>query len=121
MLIIKVIDAERDEINVIHYTAPTSSKSKKVLLSGNNIVMEEVLQISEKIERVQYKDHVRVYSPQNAIQRARSRLDEQNYSMFSNNCESFVNWALTGQDATDQGKAAAVVVAAAAGIAFGVG
>ena len=112
MLVVEVIDAECGEIMVIHYTTPT----KKSLLSGNNIVMEGVVQILEKIERVQYKDHVRVYSPRQAIRQARSRLDEQDYSVFFNNCESFVNWALTSQDITDQGTEAAVV-----GAAVGVG
>ena len=73
MLVVEEIDAERGEIMVIHYTTPT----KKALLSGANIVMEEVVQILEKIERVQYKDHVRVYSPQRAIRQARSRLGEK--------------------------------------------
>ena len=109
MLVVEVIDPECGEIKVIHYTTPTSIK--KALLSGNSIIMEEVEQIMGKIERVQYKDHLRVYSPRKAIRQARSRLGEQNYSVFFNNCESFVNWALTSQDVTDQGTEAAVVTA----------
>ena len=52
-----------------------------------------------------------------AIARARSRLTEKDYSFFSNNCESLVNWALTGEDVTDQGN----VLATGAGLAVGVG
>ena len=114
MLVVEVIDPECGEIMVIHYTTQTSLK--KSLLSGDNVVVEEEVQILGKIERVQYKDHVRVYSPRKAIRQARSRLGEQNYSVFFNNCESFVNWALTSQDVTDQGTEAAVV-----GAAVGVG
>ena len=109
MLVVEVIDAKRCVIQFIHCTTRTSYK--KALLSGTSIVMEEEIPILEKIERVQYKDHVRVCSPQNAIEQARSRLGEQKYSVFSNNCESFVNWALTSQDVTDQGTEAAVVTA----------
>ena len=122
MLVVEVI---RGEIKVIHYTTSTSSKTKKALFSGSNIVMEEVLQISEKIERVQYLDHVGVYSPKDAIKRARSRVGEQDYSVFFNNCEALVNWAVTSKDVTDQGTAAAVLgatvgVGVVAAAAYGV-
>ena len=109
MLVVEVIDAERCVIQFIHCTTRTSHT--KALLSGTSIVMEEEIKILEKIERVQYKDHVRVCSPQNAIEQARSKLGEQKYNVFFNNCESFVNWALTSQDVTDQGTEAAVVAA----------
>lgn len=32
-----------------------------------------------------------------AIERARSRLGERRYRLWSNNCEHFVNWALDGE------------------------
>ena len=118
MLVVDVIDADCGELMVIHYTAPTSVKD--ALLKGNSIVMEEFVQLQEEIERVQYKAHVHVYSPQEAIRRARSRLDEQKFNTFSNNCESFVNWALTDHDVTDQGTEAAVGVGVGAAAGVGV-
>lgn len=36
------------------------------------------------------------YSPTEAIARARSRVGEDDYALFSNNCEHFVNWAKIG-------------------------
>ena len=119
MLVVDVIDADCGELMVIHYTTPTSVKDD-ALLEGKRIVMEEFVQIQEEIERVQYKAHVHVYSPQEAIRRARSRLDEQKYNIFSNNCESLVNWALTDQDVTDQGTEAAVGVGVGAAVGVGV-
>ncbi len=68
-----------------------------------------------------YKDGVVIYTPEEAIARARSRKGEAKYKLLSNNCESFVNWALTGEDVTDQGDAAPKKIALGAAIGVGVG
>ncbi len=36
------------------------------------------------------------YSPEEIARRARSRLGEDDYRLFSNNCEHFCNWCLSG-------------------------
>jgi HRAS-like suppressor 3 len=36
------------------------------------------------------------YDGESAVARARSRLGEDRYRLWSNNCEHFVNWALNG-------------------------
>jgi NC domain. len=42
------------------------------------------------------------YSPDEIVRRAFSRLGEQDYSLFTNNCEHFVNWCCTGQSESRQ-------------------
>jgi hypothetical protein len=37
------------------------------------------------------------YSENEIIQRARSRLNEKGYDLFSNNCEHFANWCVTNE------------------------
>jgi hypothetical protein len=42
-------------------------------------------------------DHPKsVFSPEEIVRRARSRLGENDYRLLSNNCEHFCNWCLDG-------------------------
>ena len=37
-----------------------------------------------------------VFSPEDIVRRARSRLGENDYRLLTNNCEHFCNWCLSG-------------------------
>jgi Lecithin retinol acyltransferase len=42
-------------------------------------------------------DHPKsVFSPEETVRRARSRLGENDYRLLTNNCEHFCNWCLNG-------------------------
>ena len=110
MLVIKVIDPYTSEVHVIHYA---KSRERKI---G---ILEDIIPITKRIELAMYKDDISMWDAQEGIRRARSRKNETDYKLFSNNCESFVNWALTGEDVTDQGKSAPVKIGI--GAALGVG
>lgn len=43
-----------------------------------------------------------VFSPEEAVRRAFSRLGEDEYSVLFNNCEHFVNWCLEGISISEQ-------------------
>lgn len=43
-----------------------------------------------------------VYSPEETLRRARSRIGESRYSLLNNNCEHFAIWAKTGQNTSMQ-------------------
>ncbi len=43
-----------------------------------------------------------VYSPEETLRRARSRIGESRYSLVYNNCEHFAIWAKTGQNTSMQ-------------------
>jgi len=46
---------------------------------------------------VQIVDHDRsLYSPEEIVRRARSRIGENDYRLLTNNCEHFCNWCLRG-------------------------
>jgi hypothetical protein len=46
---------------------------------------------------VRIVDHDRLmYSPQEIVRRARSRIGENDYRLLTNNCEHFCNWCLYG-------------------------
>jgi hypothetical protein len=43
-----------------------------------------------------------VFSPEETLERAKSRLGETGYNLFSNNCEHFVLWCKTGYGESEQ-------------------
>lgn len=59
------------------------------------------------------KNETATHSGPSAIQRARSRLGEDQYNVLTNNCEHFVRWCLNGQHESKQVKHA---IKAAAGL-----
>jgi Lecithin retinol acyltransferase len=42
------------------------------------------------------------YSPQEVVERARSRVGERNYRLLTNNCEHFSNWCVSGLSRSTQ-------------------
>lgn len=42
------------------------------------------------------------FIPEVVMQRAESRLDEEQYNLLSNNCEHFANWCKTGRNESEQ-------------------
>lgn len=42
------------------------------------------------------------YLPEESVARAKSRIGESHYCLFSNNCEHFVNWAIEGDHQSTQ-------------------
>lgn len=54
-----------------------------------------------------------VYSPEETVQRAYSRLGEEKYSLISNNCEHFAIWCKTGRAQSSQVRQVAGYVLAA--------
>ena len=53
---------------------------------------------SEKFQRQEWN----VFSPEETVQRAYSRLGEEKYSLISNNCEHFAIWCKTGRAQSSQ-------------------
>ena len=117
MLVVKVVSKTR--IKVIHYTTADHGKA---------VVCEEVIILdpaSETVEVIRYVTKTSEYPTSEVIRRARSKIGEEEYHLFNNNCESMVNWALTGEAISKQGDRAKIVltgvgVAAGIGIAFAI-
>ena len=73
------------------------------------VIKEEDIKIcptTEKVELLSYPPQQTrfktIYTPQEAVERARSRLGEKDYGIFGNNCECFVNWAYTNENISNQ-------------------
>lgn len=65
---------------------------------------------------VRVVEHAEAFEPEKIAERAMSRMGESAYQLFSNNCEQFATWCVTGRASSRQvkrAKAAAMVIAAA--------
>jgi len=72
--------------------------------------------------QIQVKKHPnRRYSCEAAVERARSRLGEDAYSIWGNNCEHFMMWCIDGIHTSDQVDGAVKVATAGSSVATGLG
>ena len=88
--IVKHVDEERGEIKTIEYIRTPSGK----------------FQVMEKTHRFQ---EVTVYLMLHGsfdrdlvLSRAQSKIGEEQYNLFTNNCEHFAMWCITGRSSCDQ-------------------
>lgn len=63
----------------------------------------------------------RKYSRNEAVERARSRIGEDAYSIWGNNCEHFAEWCITGNHNSKQVNTAVGVGSVVSGVAAGTG
>jgi len=63
------------------------------------IISHAVFAQSDAVRNI---DNPARFSPAQIVQRAHSRIGEQNYSLLQTNCEHFVNWCRTGQATSRQ-------------------
>lgn len=54
--------------------------------------MDEYFKLAAKVKRLDYK----LYSPDETVERAKTRVGEKQYSLKNNNCEHFAIWCKTG-------------------------
>ena len=138
MLVVKVKNGMF--LRVIHYTeseyseasvgTASSAASSAASLSSFSVsnstdiakVKEEDIFVNpeeERVELLEYDDpdpEVAVHRGKASIRRARSRIGENRFDFVFKNCESLINWAITGREETGQGQAAIVVGGAAAAV-----
>ena len=103
--IVEYIHLETDRIDVIEY----SNTAKEFLKEncsplGKGFDLAKVTKGSYNFrnEDVYLFFHKHCLDRATVIQRARSRLGENQYSPFSNNCENFAMWCKTGKSSSDQ-------------------
>lgn len=91
-------------LNFDHLKNPV--KSPPILLKFRNSLQDEktleifdiLLEIWDLLEKAQMK----LYSPQDTIDRARIRVGEKKYNLIWNNCEHFAIWCKTGLNRSHQ-------------------
>ena len=118
MLVVKVVD--KTHLLVIHYTNNRGSQSSGSSFAVSEVTMQSGISFAAKIveekllvdpakeivQLLEFPDTMTIYEGKAAVQRARSKRGEESYNIFWNNCESFVNWCITGQKKSPQGEKA---------------
>jgi len=61
-----------------------------------NIELNPIKNIIKTIGKLKNRNDFILYSPQETVERARSRLEENEYNLVINNCEHFAFWCKTG-------------------------
>lgn len=132
MMVVEVIDSSH--VRVIHYTGVCEDATKAAVAealmtaisstsSGQSEIIEEKVEINlgnATVELLRYAHGVALYTGAEAIKRARSRLNEKQYNLATNNCECFINWAITGKSESGQVNKAVGMAAVGVGLAVGV-
>ena len=105
--IVESIDSSANELNVIEY-----SNTAIDFLNDNCSPPRKLKDIQlAKVKRVTYNFqsegmylmlHKHCLDPDTVVERARGRLNEQQYNPFTNNCEHFAMWCKTGESSSDQ-------------------
>lgn len=98
---------------VIHYTG-TLWKRKKASITRTSL---EEFAGDKEVLIFEYKTQP---EPDEVIERAESRLNEQGYDLVFNNCEHFATWCVTGKARSKQVERAAVAAAGTVALVGGV-
>ena len=100
---------------VVHYSGTLTEKR-------HACVEETTLKDFSKGAKIGVREHPnRTYCPKRSVERARARIGEDNYSLFGNNCEHFVNYCIEGKQRSQQVDVAAGISTKAIATAAGMG
>lgn len=98
---------------VIHFTGLTKDKNSATI----RLESFDAFWNGDQVELVPY---ALAFDPEEVVRRARSRLGENGYDAFQNNCEHFARWCMTGEHRSGQvEKAGATTFGAAGSTALG--
>ena len=85
---------------VIHYAGDTLDFGKKIFI--HQTPLQNFLKNSNVCFKIVFPKELKVFSPEETILRAKSRLGETKYNLVFNNCEHFALWCKTGISASLQ-------------------
>lgn len=102
---------------VIHFTGTPGSKRDAT-------IRLEPIEVFRGVGEVVIRRYERRLEPDEAVERAESKLGESGYHLYANNCEHFARWCVTGDRKSSQvnavnatgGVVATTAVAAAGGV-----
>lgn len=96
---------------VIHYSGMSNGWSKGGIAETS---LEEFLGDAPSCQIVNYADSDIRYSQSEVVQRAYSRIGEDDYNIIFNNCEGFACWCITGKNESRQVQTASETVSSIA-------
>jgi hypothetical protein len=105
-----VTNATDHKLTIIHYAPKRISNI--ILLKGVAEIIQETVDIENDKETLDFESGVFLVTADNypqaptqrhkAVKRGKRRLGERQYSVFHNNCDSFVSWTLIGNSFSHQ-------------------
>jgi hypothetical protein len=96
---------------VVHFSGLSKDKTTATIRRGTFAAFQN----GSRVEVIPYR---RAFSPHHVVRRALSRVGENGYHAFRNNCEHFARWCMTGEHRSPQVEKAG---ASAGGAAEGTG
>ncbi|XP_062611122.1 uncharacterized protein LOC134272970 [Saccostrea cucullata] len=105
-----VTDATENKLTILHYAPKRISMI--ILLKGVAEIIQESVEVTNSDETLDFSSGVYHITSDSypkteeekseAVKRAKRRLGERQYSVFHNNCDSFVSWTLVGNSYSHQ-------------------
>lgn len=86
---------------VIHYSGLANGLNKGRICETT---FDEFNQNQETVKIIEHLASSGLYSNVDIVKRAKSRLGEDKYNVFNNNCEHFATWCVTGKSESAQVK-----------------
>lgn len=86
-----ILDFKDDYESRVERIRPVEYQGSSGMVPTSN-ALNIVLTLIESIKRMNYH----LYSPEETVQRARSKIGERQYNLVFNNCEHFAVWCKTG-------------------------
>lgn len=85
-VLVKIAEAENIRINVIHY-------NYDVMFGTRDVVNEEMtFNLSDENVHIHDYANVEVYEPEEVVRRAKSRVGEQKFNIFTNRSSHLAKW-----------------------------
>ncbi|XP_060070925.1 uncharacterized protein LOC132550847 [Ylistrum balloti] len=98
--IVEEVAAEKNELTLIHWNK--KDDNIKILRSPFPVEASEE-RLFNQMYRIDYREEItKTNDPELVLARARSRLDDTGYSLFTDNCESFATYCKTGVEKSHQ-------------------
>ena len=82
-----------------HSPSSPPSSSGKLPMMGSSIIADDQSWLRRRIRQIEEAEKQRkykLYSKEETVERAKSRIGESGYNLFHNNCEHFAIWCKTG-------------------------
>ena len=101
--IVEDVDTKGGTIKTIEYFNPAKGFSEDTLNDSKDAGKAQVRRGEYRLEDGLYLiKHDKCLSAEDVVKRARSRLGENEYHLFYNNCEHFAMWCKTGISSSEQ-------------------
>lgn len=108
--------------SVIHYTGMNGVKTLTNAQILRTDMQSFISDSTRQLHYVTYQSTQQIYSIDEIVRRAESRMGEHGYHLFNHNCENFARWCVIGRSQSYQSQGAIIgMVAGTASFIFGAG